>query len=326
MQPGVQFSNPMDLEKIYQMNPYISGQAQDQLNNQNALAQQFADQGLQQGAQNVRETELANLFNEQNNPLTLEKNRLANRGSTVDVNRKEATATQAIDQDLRDYALKAKESDLKQLETEGQRLAYSNDPQERAMGQHLLENHRDFIKARMEEELRGANRLKEIGATTAGQKEVEQMRIDAGKYVKTKAVGDFKDQISLALSKAKKASDQHAILTRASVMAEQAGEMALATNYQAQAAALEPQARAELAAAGNLNTTIGQNGLEFGARGAAVPSITNPNPPGGGAPTPAAPPIKLAPDPEAWINAAMQHNKISREQAIAEGRRLGRLK
>lgn len=76
-----------------------------------------------------------------------------------------------------------------------------------------------------------------------------QMDINAGKYAKKESDTSFEGAVNSALSKAKSAKDQHAILLRASVMAEQTGNAAKAVQYREQAEALRPQAQAEIASA-----------------------------------------------------------------------------
>ena len=147
---------------------------------------------------------------------------------------------------LADIAKSVSASDLDVAESKVKLDMLSSDPAKRAQATQMFSMLSDVRKQQMQLEEERKTRLATGAQTIAGNKQLEQMRIDAGKYDKQKQVGDVKSIISMQLSKAKSAKDQYAILTRAAVVMQQAGEAAEALQYQAQADALEPAARAEL--------------------------------------------------------------------------------
>lgn len=129
--------------------------------NQMDLAKQFQDQKLLQEGHTTRKQELANLFDEQNNPIRLQQGQLENeglglknRGLGVDTRIKEATEGLQLDATQKGLIQKAKQSDLDMMEIQGQQWAYSPDPKLRAQGEQLLRMHKDFVKLRDEQKFR----------------------------------------------------------------------------------------------------------------------------------------------------------------------------
>ena len=129
--------------------------------NQMDLAKQFQNEKLTQERQKVKQNELANLFDEQNNPLRIENQQTANRKlgyeadssgvkSRIDV----ATEGLQLDAKQKEFVQKAKQSDLDMMELQGQQMAYSPDPNVRAQGEQLIRMHKDFIKLRDEQKFR----------------------------------------------------------------------------------------------------------------------------------------------------------------------------
>jgi hypothetical protein len=96
--------------------------------------------------------------------------------------------------------------------------------------------------------------------TNATLREVEQMRIDAGKYDKKKMASDFQGKVDELLNATKgDPAKMYAVLNRAAVLAHQAQLPDLAMSYQTQAAALQNQVQAATSAkanpqAGGVNT------------------------------------------------------------------------
>lgn len=211
------FSNPMDLEKIYSMNPFIMGQVQKGRGMQDALAQQFADQSLTEGQHDIRSKELANLFSEQNNPLRLEQMRHTNQQMQMANEKQGALQGAQIDDELAKMAMNASERDLKELEREAQKLAYSKNPAERAQGEQMLSMHTDFIKMREQEKLKHSSQMALEALRGKNARGLEQMRIDAGKYNRARFAASFGE----AFMKAKTFQQQ-------AVLAEQAAESAAA--------------------------------------------------------------------------------------------------
>jgi len=119
------------------------------------LAKQFQAEKLTQERQAVKKNELANLFDEQNNPLRLQNQETTNRKlgyeadsagvkSRIDV----ATEGLQLDAKQKEFIQKAKQSDLDMMEIQGQQWAYSPDPKLRAQGEEILRMHKDFVKLR----------------------------------------------------------------------------------------------------------------------------------------------------------------------------------
>ena len=125
------------------------------------LAKQFENQKLLQEQEGTKAKQLKNLYDEQNNPLLLENQQMTNRklGYEADdagVKSRINTATEDLQLDATQKAFiqKAKQSDLDMMEIEGQRMAYSPDPQVRAQGEQLIKMHKDFVKLREEGRIR----------------------------------------------------------------------------------------------------------------------------------------------------------------------------
>lgn len=184
--------NYLDYGKMYEMNPGAFWQAQNQMD----LARQFQDQKLVQEREVSRQKQLANMFDEQNNPLRLEEKRISNEKlgyETSDAGVKsrinKATEGLQLDAAQKELVKKAKQSELDQLELLGQQMAYSTNPQERAQGEAMMRMHKDFMKIRAQGEesrttaAQAQKHALALADRQAGhQRSLEQMRIDAGKY------------------------------------------------------------------------------------------------------------------------------------------------
>lgn len=119
------------------------------------FALQDRDLARQTQQQGIRQQELANMFAEQNNPLQLQQQQLANEGlgytnrqQAVKSTFEEEMAPLRLDAEQKKFVLEAKKADLDAMELEAQRMAYSPDPAKAAEGKNLLMLHRDFIKMR----------------------------------------------------------------------------------------------------------------------------------------------------------------------------------
>lgn len=283
----MELPNYTDLGKIYEMNPAAFWQAQDQMD----LARQFQAEKFQQERARAKQLNLSNMFEEQNMPHKLRQSELTNLTTEAELGPKQTkswidsqTRDQQLQLQMKEMATKASKADLDGMEYAAQQMAYSPDPNVRAQGEQLLQMHKDFIKMREEGKIRAAADDKKFqrdiqleGMRQAGARSLEQLRIDAGKYAKTRQARDFNGLVIHQLSKAKSARDQHAILTRAAAQAQFAGEPRLALEYQTQADALRAQAEAEIA------TTAPKPGeVDIGKAGVAVTPnrpIANPNAP-----------------------------------------------
>jgi len=140
------------------------------------LAQQFQQNKLVQEQENRKATELQNIFNEQNNPLKLDKARMENQGLGVDTRIKMGTEKEAFNAAQREFIMKASKADLDAMEYEGQRMAYSRDPNIRSQGETLLRQHKDFLKLRDEQKFRAQEAEKE----RAAEARTAQIRASSG--------------------------------------------------------------------------------------------------------------------------------------------------
>lgn len=188
----MEMPNYLDYDKMYEMNPMAFHEAQGQL----GLARQFQDQKLQQEQARVKQMTLANQFDEQNNPLKLENQRLTNTGlehanveSGVKARVSAATEGLQLDAAQKDLIMKAKKSDLDGMEYEGQRMAYSTDPNIRAAGEALLKMHRDFVKMREQNEFLASESSKQREHQTALERE-RQAALDRRQAAQAKLKAD----------------------------------------------------------------------------------------------------------------------------------------
>lgn len=96
-------------------------------------------------AEQLKQQQLANMFAEQNNPITLEKNQLG-----LDYTRQ--TQPAKISSELSEYAGKAKQEELDEMYREGQRMLFegakANNQEMMTMGERIIMAHKDFIKLR----------------------------------------------------------------------------------------------------------------------------------------------------------------------------------
>lgn len=142
-------------------------------------AMQDRDLEQQKMQEAIKSQQLANMFNEQNNPLQLEQQRLSNEGlgytnrqSKLKVQTAEELAPLQLDDEKRKFVLNAKKSDLDLMQLEAQRMAYSPDKATSEEGQRLLMLHRDFIKIREQ----GEQKVELADKKVKGQIEVEQIK------------------------------------------------------------------------------------------------------------------------------------------------------
>lgn len=293
----MELPNYTDYEAISKMNPAASFLAMEQA----GLAKTFQQEKLAQEQERAKQMQLANIFSEQKNPLLVEEQRIKNLESQYGLPAKriageiaEETAPQQKQLALRNAILNLKQADITEMERKARLMAYDPDPNVRAQGVELMRLTPEFIKlreeeagkmAREKEQQRGA--AERTGMQIGGQRQLEQMRIDAGKYAKTQGAKTLAEGVVRDLTKLKKASEQFTRLNRAVVEATQQNQPELAAMYQAQADAIEPQARAEFHAAGTLQRRLEGGEIVSTPRGESVPSITPP-----GATPQAKPPIQ----------------------------------
>jgi hypothetical protein len=168
-----------------------------------------------------------------------------------------------------------------------------------AMVQHLRQEHERLIQAdekyRIEMDKQKAQAFSNekiakghddtsrsnTAAHIQGASDLEDKRIEAGKYNKEKAVKDFEGKVDAELLKASgSVKAQYAILSRAASVAIQAERPDLAAKYQTQMAAIENQVQAETSAPKPGGVDAGQLG--------SIPTVptTSIRSPASGSPTP----------------------------------------
>lgn len=265
-------------------NPMAYVNAQDQYHNQYDLANQFANQELAQEAEKLKQSRAMN-------PLKLEEQQLANYGRQTENQHsnlkyqnslRDWNNRQAVDPNLEQLATRNKlmssisDDDIKMAENQIQKMALSNDPRERAAGLQGMSNLKEFVKQR--EQLLSAQKIASgHDATSLQVAKIGAASRESIAASKTGSGGGESD-FEKALLKAKKASEQHAMLLQRAAAVEQQNPD-LAASYRARAGAVEPQAKAELQSGGAEVTKIetgpdGRKRLVSVPRAANVPSIT----------------------------------------------------
>lgn len=280
---------------MLKMNPWANFQAQKQVD----LANQFQQEKLLQEQNDTRAKALANMFTEQDNPLRLQERTLTNEQK--DVTNRNLGVTTRINEQTEGLQLNAKQrellksvamSDLEALQAHAEAAAMSPDPNIRAQGAQALQWTKTFRQEKMKEE--GLDRRNQATiqghiTTTAmnnkSQKELEQMRIDAGKYSKS----GVRVTVETQLIKAKTAREKAEILEAAYFAAQAGGDEEGAQGYLSRL----QQARQRAAEDAN-NTALGKPGAVDPAAlanlpaapraeaGAGIPG-SNTQPPGTGA-------------------------------------------
>lgn len=97
--------------------------------------------------------------------------------------------------------------------------------------EHAITQNEKYRQAMDVAEVQAKSHLKGIGAQINAQKDLEQMRIDAGKYNKNKVATD----VNSALLKVRSASQAAEVLESAYYTAEAAGDMTMANQYKQRA-------------------------------------------------------------------------------------------
>jgi hypothetical protein len=206
--------------------------AYEQAQNQIGLANQFAQQGLQQGTEDLRTKALANMYSEQVNPLRVENQRLQNEGTGFDNQSRgvKARTDMALEGDDRE-AKRAKmladldEEKLKQLFAKGEALSIDPDPTKAAAGNRMREASwkEQQRRAAAEDSLKQTreitgSREKVAGTNADAKKEAAQIAADAKKA----SVSSQTDYDSLLLKYAKNPTAQAELrITRAQMLAAQ---------------------------------------------------------------------------------------------------------
>lgn len=143
----------------------------------------------------------------------------------------------------------------------------SSDPEIRKHGNTLFPYLKSIAAERDKLNIQGANQLANTNASIAGQKQIEQMRIDAGKYKDKNASTDF----WVSFNKLKNAKDKHAALVLAARQELQQGNEEGANKFRELAEEIRPQAEAEI------NAGAKPDQLDLAAMaGGKLPTKTNP--------------------------------------------------
>jgi len=234
----VQFPTAQELNTMWGTNPVALMQQQNQI----GLANQFAQQGLQRGTEDIRQRQLANLFSEQSDPLKLQQQQLANEGagltnrqSGVTTRLAEGTEGDQLMAQKKKLAMEASDADIKMMGNMGQQLAYSRNPQERAMGVELMKQHKDFLQLRETSRLQQQNQLAAIGAQGVEARKTQQQAIDAGKFLKSNSNSlslSIEDQLRSGKLNFEKAA---VLLNNAAMAAQMEGDVEKAQLYQGMA-------------------------------------------------------------------------------------------
>jgi hypothetical protein len=135
--------------------------------NQMDLAQQFQQQKLQQEQENTKAKSLANMYSEQVNPLQVKQQEQLTQQqqyqtSDMGVKSRNVKANEPfqLTADQKALVAKASKSDLDSMEYEFQRMAYSQDPATRALGETGMKMHKSFVMLRE----KGDNALDKVDA------------------------------------------------------------------------------------------------------------------------------------------------------------------
>lgn len=185
------------------------------------------------------------LFQEKNDPLKLAQASLQNQGLEAGLPGIFANSSLAQDkanisrQSLGEQIAGAKskqnadmsDNDLKIIENSAQKMAMSQNPQEREMGVMLLKQHKDIIRDREKQDAQQVRQLAQIREQGSQARLTQQQAIDAGKYVKGVGGGgggSIQDQLSSGKLSFEKAAT---LLAGAAFMAEQEGDVEKANTY-----------------------------------------------------------------------------------------------
>jgi hypothetical protein len=146
---------------------------------------------------------IRNLYDSQNNPNLVEQTRLENQSKLARLPGEEATSRslgykadlegatheQRKQAAIKEFALKAKQADLDDLEARAQEMAYSTDPTKRAQGAEILRMHKDMIRDREKQDaqLKRQIALEQERGTQA--RLTQQQGLDGGRYARSGGAG-----------------------------------------------------------------------------------------------------------------------------------------
>lgn len=179
---------PSTLQDIFSMNPGAFNQAQGML-----------DMGMQQGQADLRKTQLQNMFDEQNDPLRVQSQRLSNEGLEAQIpgmradsqikgmnaDKQRELQPDAIAAARSKFLKEASDDDIAQLENHARGMAMSKDESVRKQGEFLLGQTKDMLKERQKNSF-DIGKIQESGNQA---RQTQQQAIDAGKFKKGGASG-----------------------------------------------------------------------------------------------------------------------------------------
>lgn len=251
--------------------------AYEQAQNQIGLANQFAQQGLQQGVEDLRAKSLANMYSEQINPLNVERQRLSNEGTGFDNQSKGVKARTDMALEEPDKEAKraklladADEEKLKQLFAKGEAMSLDPDPAKAAIGNKM----REASWKEQQRRAAAADALKQTEAITGSRKDVAEINAGARKESAQISADAAKarnasttDYDALLLKYAKNPTAQAELrITRAEQLAARGDAAGAQRELQ-----LAAEARARLAEDYN-NRALGTPGIDVAATAELPPS------------------------------------------------------
>lgn len=227
-------------------------------------------QGQQADTIGLQELMREQQFNQQADPFKLQKMQTdVNIGlqdlqqKTRDNRENNYTSYARMQAELQKHLATASSADVTMAYNKFRMMAASQDKRERAMGIAGLQTTEDFLKE--QEQTRRSQSVANINASS--QKQLEQMRIDAGKYSKKDT---FQIGFSNELAKAQGAAKKLAVVQQYIALSDYDPEYAdLKPQLKALEARLAPQAKAELAASQPKPGAIDLSGMTQGQ----VPTI-----------------------------------------------------
>ena len=250
---------------------------------------------------------------QQMDPLRIRQQQLANDvslqnlGKTTRDNREaDFTSNARMQDELKKHLLNADASDLAQIEQQGQRLAYSTNPRERATGQQILLQTKAAIQEREKIRLQGVNSLAVANVGAASRERAAGLAAAAKRAALT--------------AKTPKDWQELAVRMQQQLFSEADPEARTMLSQQIQYA---QQMAERLKPAQQAINPENAGGMFVDPRGAI------PSPPAGspGQQAPQQGPLKLTPKHEDWITRAMAANPgATRAQIIEQGTTLGKFK
>lgn len=291
---------PSTLDDIFKMNPMAFSQAQE-----------FMQGGVQQNEADLRKQQLANIFDEQNDPLRVQHQRGLNNAQDAMLpglyadssmkQRKNTNEASMNDDAIKEAKLKflqnASDHDIKMLENEGQKMSYSLDPKIRAQGLNILSMHKDIIKEREKDFSKTEGKLREIQETGTQQRLLQSEGIAGGRYARGSGASKGEASIKDGVLSGKLNFEKAAVAYR--VLAEDAEDEAVKQRYSQLADQYEVAAQKQKQAAGQGIQRPDLPGLNIPAVGGQPPG-----PSFGGAVAPSnAPPVASKPVTEAEYNS-----------------------